>query len=474
MSEPFGSALELAAALRRRELSAAEALDACLEAVDRVNPELNAVTWRDDEDARRRAAAADEALARDPDSAAPFTGVPIPIKDLTHVAGWPITYGSNGAPEGPSPRSEICVERLEEAGFVLACRTNTPEFGSITATENLRFGPTLNPWDRERTPGGSSGGAAAAVAGGMFPIAHANDGGGSIRIPAAFCGLVGLKPSRARTPRIAQEWQGAVVEGVVSRTVADTAALLDVVGAFDPLAWHNAPPPERPFAEEAGADPGRLRIALMTETPIGLPVDPECAAAATETADALARLGHELVESPAFKVDIEQLLTNFYVMMGGSNGAEYEGVDWERVEPHNRAIFELGASASAIDFARASRYFEELSRELVVPWLADFDVMVTPTSAMLPPPVGSLLKTVHENPSEPALDLQRITGFAAVFNVTGQPAISVPTGWTDDGLPVGVQLVGGPFDEATLLRLAAQLEGELPWAERRPALAAAG
>jgi amidase len=471
VADPFGSALDLAAALRARELSAVEALERCLEAVDRLNPDINAVVWRDDEDARRRAVAADRALAGD--SPPPFCGVPIPIKELTPVAGQPVTYGSYGAPDGPAPRSEVCIERLEHAGFVLACRTNSPEFGSITATENLRFGPTRNPWDPERTPGGSSGGAAAAVASGMFPIAHANDGGGSTRIPAAFCGLVGLKPSRGRTPRLAQEWQGAVVEGVETRTVADTAALLDVIGAFDPRAWHNAPPPGRPFAEEPGTDPGRLRIAVLTETPSGLPVDPECVAAATETAEALAGLGHELVEAPAFTVDQEELLTHFYVMMGGSNGAEYEGVDPDKVEPHNRAILELGTQARAVDFARASRYFELLTREIVSAWLTGFDVMVTPTSAMLPPPVGELMGTVHANPTEPALDLQRITGFAAVFNVTGQPAISVPTGWTDSGLPVGVQLVGGPFDEVTILRLAAQLERELPWAERRPSLSSA-
>ena len=235
---PTASALDLARALRARELSAVELLDACLAAVDARNPELNAVVWRDDDAARAAAAAADARIAAGDE--APFLGVPIPIKDLTAVAGWPVTYGSNGAPEGVSETSELVVDALVRAGFVLCGRTNTPEFGPITAAENLRFGISRNPWDTNRSPGGSSGGAAGAVAGGMFPIAHANDGGGSIRIPAAYCGLVGLKPSRGRVPRLAQSWLGAVVEGTVTRTMADAAAALDATAGPDPLAWYNA------------------------------------------------------------------------------------------------------------------------------------------------------------------------------------------------------------------------------------------
>ncbi len=220
--DPSTPALELARSLRARELSAVELLDACIAAIDERNGELNAVIWRNDEDARAAAAEADRRLAAG--EAAPFLGVPLPIKDLTPVAGWPVSYGSRGGPAGVSEESELVVEALERAGFVLCGRTNTPEFGVITAAENLRYGISRNPWDTNRSPGGSSGGAAAAVAGGMFPIAHANDGGGSIRIPASYCGLVGFKPSRGRVPRLAQSWLGAVVEGVVARTVADSAA----------------------------------------------------------------------------------------------------------------------------------------------------------------------------------------------------------------------------------------------------------
>src|SRR5436305_2026567 len=291
--ETFTPALELAAALRRRELSAVELLDACLEAVDARDRDVNAVIWRDDEAARHAARHADEALARGDDAA--FLGVPIPIKDLTPVAGWPVTYGSRGGPTGVSAEGELTTEAFRRAGFVLCGRTNTPEFGPLTVTENLRYGPTRNPWDLNRTPGGSSGGAAASVASGMFPVAHATDGGGSIRIPAACCGLVGLKPSRGRVPRVAQSWLGGVVEGAVTHTVADTAAILDVLSGPDRGAWYNAPEPDRPFLEEAGRDPARLRIGLMDHGPGGMPVDPACAEAARRAAAALEEQGHEIV-----------------------------------------------------------------------------------------------------------------------------------------------------------------------------------
>src|SRR5437588_9849357 len=265
-ADPSSSALELAGALRRGELSAAELLDACLTAVDERNPDLNAVVWRNDEQARAAAEEADRRLAAGEE--APFLGVPIPIKDLTPVKAWPVTYGSRGGPPGTSEESEPVVDALVRAGFVLCGRTNTPEFGVITVAENRRYGITRNPWDLARSPGGSSGGAAAAVAGGMFPIAHANDGGGSIRIPASYCGLVGLKPSRGRVPRLAQSWLGPVVEGVVSSTVADSAVVLDAIAGPDPLAWYNAPVPARPFADEVGASPAPMRIGLMASPPL--------------------------------------------------------------------------------------------------------------------------------------------------------------------------------------------------------------
>jgi amidase len=463
---PTSSALELAAALRARELSAIELLDACLAAVDERNPELNAVVWRDDEAARAAARDADTRIAAG--EGGPFLGVPIPIKDLTAVAGWPLSHGSRGAPAGPSEESELVVESLLAAGFVLCGRTNTPEFGTLTVAENSRYGNSRNPWDPSRSPGGSSGGAGAAVAGGMFPIAHANDGGGSIRIPAAYCGLVGLKSSRGRIPRRAQAWMGAVIEGAVTRTVADAAAVLDVTAGPDFLAWNNAIPPTRPFAEELGAAPGKLRIGLMAEAPLGLPTDPACVVAARDAATLLAELGHEIEEVEVPTISAE--LVPAFTVMAAAGLADYEGVDWEQVEPHNRHSYEqANEEISAYDYVVAAHTLEKLSRHEVARWGRDFDVLLTPTSAILPPPAGSVLEAQHAAPEQAAFETVASVSFAAYGNITGLPAISLPLHWTDEGLPVGTMLTGGPFEEATLIRLAAQLEVARPWAQRTPA-----
>jgi amidase len=464
---PTSPALELAGGLRRREISALELLDACLAAVDARNPQLNAVIWRDDAQARASAEEADRRLAAGEE--APFLGVPLPIKDLTPVAGWPVTYGSSGAPEGPSEESELVVDALVEAGFVLCGRTNTPAFGVITAAENTRYGISRNPWDTNRSPGGSSGGAAGAVAGGMFPIAHANDGGGSIRIPAAYCGLVGLKPSRGRVPRLAQGWLGAIVEGVVSRTVADTAAVLDAVSGPDPLAWYNAPPPLRPFAQETAAPPERLRIGLMAQAPLGIPTDPACVAAARGAAALLERLGHavEEVEVPTIS---EELVPPFVVLTQGGL-ADYEGVDWSAVEPHIAHQRKASSETGAYDYVLAARTLERLSRREIARWGRDFDVLVTPTSAILPPVAGSILEAQHAAPDQPVLDVVASVSFTAFGNVTGLPAVSLPLHWSEDGLPVGVHLVGGPWQEALLIALSAQLEEAQPWAQRVPPIA---
>jgi amidase len=459
---PTSPALELAGGLRRRELSCVELLDACLAAVDARNPQLNAVIWRDDAQARASAEDADRRLAAGEE--APFLGVPLPIKDLTPVAGWPVTYGSHGAPEGPSEESELVVDALVEAGFVLCGRTNTPAFGVITAAENTRYGISRNPWNTDRSPGGSSGGAAGAVAGGMFPIAHANDGGGSIRIPAAYCGLVGLKPSRGRVPRLAQSWLGAVVEGVVSRTVADTAAVLDAIAGPDPLAWYNAPVPSRPFAQETTAPPERLRIGLMAQAPLGIPTDPACTAGARAAAATLERLGHsvEEVEVPTIS---EELVPSFIALTQGGL-ADYEGMDWTAVEPHIAHQRKASGELGAYEYVLAARSLELLSRREVARWGRDFDVLLTPTSAILPPVAGATLAAQHAAPDQPVLDVVASVSFTAFANVTGLPAVSLPLHWSEEGLPVGVQLVAGPWQEALLIALSAQLEEAQPWAQR--------
>ena len=465
------SALELAASLRAGELSSVELLDACLAEVDRLNDSINAVVWRDDEDARAHASAADERLAAG--DQAPFLGVPLPIKDLTEVHGQPVTYGSRGrdmtAWEGPS---EIVVDAFRDAGFVLACRTNTPEFGHITATENLRWGITRNPWDLARTPGGSSGGAGAATASGMFPVAHANDGGGSIRIPASCCGLVGLKASRGRTPRLAQSWLGAVVEGAVTRTVADSAAILDAISRFDPYAWYNAPAPQRPFAAEVGADAGRLRIGLMDGGPGGMPIDPACSEAARKAAHALEELGHSVEPAEVATVS-EEFVAPFILLVFSAHGEAMADVDFTLVEPHIAAEFEQARALPAVDYVAAAKGLERLSRTLMAPWGRDFDVLITPTMGVPPPPAGAIMELTHANPGQPVELVIATVAFTAFANVTGLPAISLPV-HESDGLPIGAQLIGSPFDEATLIRLASALEQALPWADRRPAVAGAG
>jgi amidase len=377
-----------------------------------------------------------------------------------------VTYGSHGGPEGVSAEGELTTEAFKRAGFVLCGRTNTPEFGPITVTENERYGITRNPWDLDRTPGGSSGGAAAAVAAGMFPLAHATDGGGSIRIPAACCGLVGLKPSRGRVPRRAQGWLGGVVEGAVTRSVADTAAVLDVLSGPDPRSWYNAPAPDRPFLEESGREPARLRIGLMDHGPNGLPVEEPCAEAARVAAAALEELGHEVVVADVPTLS-EDVVAPFLVIINASL-ADYEGVDWDKVEPHIAQAVANARATSSFDYVAAAGMLERYSREMVSAWGADFDVLVTPTMAILPPPAGAVMQMAHANPGEPVEAVLAMVAFTIFANITGLPALSLPVHTTDDGLPVGAQLVGAPFCEAQLIRLGHALEEALPWADRHP------
>jgi amidase len=466
---PSSTASDLAAALRRREISSSELLEACLAAVEERNPALNAIALRNDEQARAAASDADRRLAAGED--APFLGVPLPIKDLTPVAGWPVTYGSNGAPEGASDESEMIVDAFVRAGFVLCGRTTTPEFGVITATETSRYGITRNPWDTQRTPGGSSGGAGAAVASGMFPIAHANDGGGSIRIPASYCGLVGLKSSRGRVPRLSQSWLGAVVEGVVARTVQDAAAVLDATSGPDPCSWYNAPAPHRPFSAEVDVELPALRIGLMAAAPLGIPTDPACTEAAQAAGELLEGLGH--VVEPVEVATISEEMVPPFVALTQAGLADYDGVDWSKVEPHVAHGRAAADQTSSYEYALAAKALERLSRREVARWGRDFDVLLTPTSAILPPIAGSLMEAQHAAPDLPVAEVVASVSFTAFGNVAGLPAVSLPLHFTESNLPVGVQLTGGPWQEATVISLAAALERAAPWSERRPALAVA-
>ena len=468
--ESFASAVEVAAAVRGRVISPVEVLDACLDRVDKLNPELNAVIWRNDEEARAEAQALADALVSGVVEPGPFAGVPVPIKDLTPVEGWPVTYGSCGAAEGVSGEGELVTEALRTAGFVLCGRTNTPEFGPLTVAENSRYGITRNPWDPGRSPGGSSGGASSAVAAGMFSVAHANDGGGSIRIPASCCGLVGLKPSRGRVPARAPGWLGMVSEGVVSRTVADTAAILDCISGPDPLSWENAPAPERPFAAEVGAGQGRLRVALNVTSALGIAVEQAPRAAVEAAGRILEGLGHEVVILDEDVLDPAAIGSFLHVVNAGYG--DFPDVDWSDVEPHNAAGHAAGLAVDGITLVESLRDLRLASRAVTARWGRDFDVLVTPTMAIEPPVAGAVLAEAHAHPDAPDATVLAMVAFTAVFNITGQPAISLPLHWSEAGLPVGVQFVGGPWQDSLLLRLASQLEEASPWAQRRPPLSA--
>jgi amidase len=308
------------------------------------------------------------------------------------------------------------------------------------------------------------------VAAGMAPIAHANDGGGSIRIPASCCGLVGLKPSRGRVssgPLVSDVMHGGAVEGCVSRTVADTAAVLDALSAPDLEAWYNAPAPERPFLAEVGAKVGRMRIAFTTKAPTGVPVAPACVEAVRNTAALLADLGHEVFEGDAAWPDQNEIMPMFMVVWN-TGLAYYDIQDPALLEPLSAAMY---AQAQAVDsnmYVRALAMLQIHSRRIVHSWGRDFDVLITPVMAYEPPVVGALFEGVEQDPMMPLMNAAAMCPFTPLINITGQPAMSLPMHWTDSGLPIGVHFIGRPWGESELIRLAAQLEEAQPWAERRP------
>jgi amidase len=300
----------------------------------------------------------------------------------------------------------------------------------------------------------------------MFPMAQATDGGGSIRIPASCCGLVGLKPSRGRVPRRAQAWQGASVDGVECWTVADAATALDAISGPDRLAWYNAPPPARPYAEEVGAEQPPLRIGLVESAPLGMPLDEACADATGVAAALLSDLGHRVEPVLFDPLPAEMIALALPLIWSGL--ADYEEVDWSRAEPHNAASWQQASALSLVDLSRAIRTLQLRTRPVVAHWGRDFDVLLTPTLSIEPPPVGAVLEAVHANPTEPAPPVLQMVAFMVLFNLTGQPAVSLPLHRTGAGVPIGVQLVGGPWEEATLIRLASALEGAAPWSGQRP------
>lgn len=456
-----------AALVRTGEVGPRELVDAAIARIERLNPHLNAVVHPLFERARSDAESA-------PDG--PFRGVPLLLKDLmAEMEGTPFSEGTDLSGHHTSPADQLLTARFRQAGLVVCGKTNTPELGILPTTEPRRFGATHNPWDPTRTPGGSSGGSAAAVASGMVPVAHANDGGGSIRIPASCCGLVGLKPSRGRVsmaPQYGDAYSGLIAEHVVTRSVRDSAAILDVVAQPVPGEPYVAPPPTATFLQALERRP-RLRVGLLTESPSGTTVDRHCVDAAEAAARLCESAGHTVVPT-AFPVDGASMTAHFVNVWAAGNAWVLLG--WEErigrparpedVEPLTWALVELGRSIDSAHHLRSVQELQRVARHMAAAFDA-YDVLLTPTLGELPPPLGSF-----DSPSDdPLAGLFRAASFIPFtppFNISGQPAVSLPLHWTADGLPVGVQLAAPLGAEETLIGLAAELEEAQPWADRRP------
>jgi amidase len=402
--------------------------------------------------------------------------VPTAIKELNPVAGQRMTMGSALFGDYTPDYDAYAVRRLREAGFVLIGRTSAPELGIVPVTEPRRFGPTRNPWDHDRTPGGSSGGAAAAVAAGILPVAHGSDGAGSLRIPAACCGLAGLKSSRgciSRGPDLGDDFLST--DGALTRSVGDTAHLLDVLAGYEvgDATW--APPPPEPFVVMAARPPRTLRIAVTTASPLNTQVDPVCANAVHDAARLLAALGHEVEEVTPPIWDASQVEQNFMMLYAASiaTGVRYgeivsgRKVTPELVEALTWGFYQLGTTVSAADHAGSQVLIQAFARKLIA-FLSSYDVLLLPSLGRRPLAIG----TIDTSGPDPVAEFRKaieFSPFTATWNATGQPAISLPLYQGPDGLPLGVQLVGPPLGEGLLLALAAQLEAAQSWAGRRPA-----
>jgi amidase len=471
--DAFASALEIAAAIKAGQVSPLEVADLFLARIDKLERDVNAFAHQDPERVRRAASEATDAVADAQDTAElpPFHGVPMPIKNLNQVAGWPCTYGSRGGSTRPQAHSDPLVERFVAAGFVLLGMTNTPEFGTISYTESDAHGITRNPWDLTRTPGGSSGGAAAAVAAGMAPIGHASDGGGSIRIPASCCGLVGHKPSRGRVPNEFIELEGFVVEHVVAGTVADSAATLDVGAAIDPLVFFSAPQPPKLYAELVRETPPRLRVGFTTTPAIELPVDPVCVAAVEEACRVLEVAGHDVFETRLTVPDTDTFMAAFTTVW--NTGSVWSPIARpDEMEPLNAALAAAARGVDSLIFATSVRQTQRLARTVLANFGRDFDVLITPTMACLPPEVGSWRQGTDDDPVMGLINCTPMAAFTAIWNVCGLPATSVPTHHdAASGLPIGVQIVAPAWRDDLCLEVAAQLEQALPWRDRRPTIA---
>jgi amidase len=459
--------------VRKKEIKPIELVNSAIARVEQLNPQLNAVVTKMYAEAR------DLASGELPQG--PFTGVPFLLKDLQAACqGVPMTAGSAFLRSFKPDHDNTLVKRYKHAGLVVIGRTNTSELGILPTAEPRLFGPTRNPWDDSRIPGGSSGGSAAAVASGMVAMAHANDGGGSIRVPASCCGVFGLKPTRARNPsgpRFGDLINSLVAEHAVTRSVRDCAVLLDATSGYDPGDPHCAPQPERPFSEEVGADPGRLRIAFTRQALTDVPIHADCVVAVEDAAKLCEELGHD-VEEAAPRLNGQIFMHAFMTIWSVGNAQLVDSLSYaigrkpsrEEFEPMTWALIEMGRRRSALAYLLAVQSLQSIS-QTVSQFMETYDVLLTPTVAEPPLPLGSF-----EFPIDELLaGFRRVETFAPftpLCNATGQPAMSVPLYWNADGIPIGAHFIGRFGDEATLFRLGAQLEAARPWAARRPKVSA--
>jgi amidase len=457
--------------VRSGQVSPAELVEGAIERIERIDPALNSVIYPLFDRARAQAAR--------PLPDGPFRGVPFLLKDfLAELADTPFSEGTDLAGDYQSPEDQFITRRFLDAGFVICGKTNTPEFAILPTTEPRRFGATHNPWDTSRTPGGSSGGSAAAVAAGLVPVAHANDGGGSIRIPASCCGLVGMKPTRGRVslgPRYGDLMTGLVCEHVVTRSVRDSAAVLDAIAVPTPGEPYYTPSRRGDSFLAAAAAPSRsaLRIGIITSSFTGVPVHPDCVSAALDVASLCESLGHH-VGPTDLGIDGDVLTTHFINVWAAGNA--WGLADWEErvgrvateadVEPLTWALISVGRALTSAQYLKSVEELQRQARKMST-MFAEFDVLLTPTLGEPPLELGSF-DSPPDNPLAGLFRAASFVPFTPAFNVSGQPAVSLPLHWNDAGLPIGVQFVGRFGDEETLISLSAQLEEARPWIERRP------
>lgn len=465
LGDAYLSATELASLVRRRQVLPSELVGFYLDRIARLNPGLNAFCHLAAEEALEEALRYD-GLLRTRSPLPPFFGVPIGIKDLHPVRGWPLCSASNATTHPPALADGAAVRALRQAGFIFLGSTTSPEIGVVAVTESSRHGATSNPWSLGRSPGGSSGGAAASVAAGMLPVAHGSDGAGSIRCPASYCGLVGLKPSRGRVPAETLGFEGLVSEGVLTHSVEDTGAVLDVFDAALKSTWYAAPTPLCSYRRCTREAPRRLRIGLNLQPAFPASIHPDALAVVEAAADALDVLGHEVtpVEIPGLE---PEWMRRVFEVIWVTASAGLTIPDDSRLEPLNRVMRERARANDSMTYVEAVYELQLRSAEMSRAW-EDVDVMLTPTNPVPAPPLGSIWEGQEEDPWRPLRRAEETAAFTVLSNVLGLPAISLPLATPSDGVPLGVQLVGRLWDDATVLALSGELERTRPWRARRP------